>query len=194
MWQPERLDFAGGAACGPGIEQRRPAPILINGDAGLLDSRTLADLSPEERQQLEGIKAKAKAEKKPEVEVAQESWIKQRLSEKPETDAAKWRSILDSAISHQRLMGDFVLHSTRYGKVTVGTVLDNPDKWHRERFADPLEPEYRDDKRVAIINLRSAGKPYIWLMAGNDTLFTGLFQPFKSKVGNSHKLQTVYLN
>lgn len=30
VWQPERLDFSGGAFCGAGLEQRRPKPILFN--------------------------------------------------------------------------------------------------------------------------------------------------------------------
>lgn len=29
VWQPERLDFAGGAQCGEGLEQRRPAPMVL---------------------------------------------------------------------------------------------------------------------------------------------------------------------
>jgi len=41
--------------------------------------------------------------------------------------------------------------------VTVGTVLDNRERWHGERFADPLEPDYRGDKRIAWLNLRSGG-------------------------------------
>lgn len=36
--------------------------------------------------------------------------------------------------------------------------------WHQARFADPLEPDYRDDKRVAYANLepKLGDDPYIW--------------------------------
>ena len=60
VWQPERLDFAGGAQCGPGLEQRREEPKLFNGAAAFMDSRTLADLSPEEQARLETLKAAAR--------------------------------------------------------------------------------------------------------------------------------------
>lgn len=29
VWQPERFDFAGGAQCGQGLEQRRPVPVVL---------------------------------------------------------------------------------------------------------------------------------------------------------------------
>ncbi len=49
--------------------------------------------------------------------------------------------------------------------VTVGAVLDCPEKWHGRRFADPLEPTYRNDRRIAWLNLRSGGRPYLFSWA-----------------------------
>ena len=40
-------------------------------------------------------------------------------------------------------------------------MLTDPEKWHQARFADPLEPDYRHDKRIAYANLES-DEPYIW--------------------------------
>jgi hypothetical protein len=39
VWQPERLDFAAGAACGVGLVQRRGAPLLIPGSIEMADTR-----------------------------------------------------------------------------------------------------------------------------------------------------------
>lgn len=43
VWQPNRLSFDAGAACGDGLEQRRPAPSLVRPDAPFL---SLSDLPP----------------------------------------------------------------------------------------------------------------------------------------------------
>lgn len=165
VWQPERLDFAGGAQCGPGLEQRRPDPLVCNPDKPFIDSRTLRDVMPDERKLLEDIKATARKAKKPEMEQRREEWITERLADLKPEDAARWCKILESAVREKRLLGDFVLHSAKHGKVTVATMLDNPAKYHGDRCADPLEPDYGNDKRIAWANLQAAGKPYIWSWA-----------------------------
>ena len=54
----------------------------------------------------------------------------------------------------------------------MAQVLDNVDKFHGERCADPLEPDYGNDPRIARLNLRAAGKPYIWSYAHGGQRFT----------------------
>jgi hypothetical protein len=172
VFQCERLDFAGGANCGPGLEQRRPKPMVFNADQSFIDSRTLCDLTPDEQELLENIKAEARKAKKPEIEQRREEWITERLADKSPEVAAQWRGVLESAVKEKRLLGDFVLHSPKYGKVTVSTMLDNPDKYHGARLADPLEPDYGNDKRIAWVNLRAAGRPYIFSHAHGGARFT----------------------
>jgi hypothetical protein len=61
VFQPERLDFAGGAACGEGLEQRLPDPEIFNTDADFLDTTTaVPSLSGGEHGRLEEIKAAAR--------------------------------------------------------------------------------------------------------------------------------------
>lgn len=43
VWQPERLSFDGGAACGAGLIQRRPAPVHTPGRALSLDDVRVSD-------------------------------------------------------------------------------------------------------------------------------------------------------
>lgn len=49
VFQPERLDFCGGAECGKGLAQRLPDPVLINPTAPYLDTALILDLTPDER-------------------------------------------------------------------------------------------------------------------------------------------------
>lgn len=171
VWQPERLDFAGGAKCGEGLEQRRPEPLGFNLDAPYLDSRTLPDLTPGELNELEKIKAAARLKMKPEMEAQRETWISERVAEH-KSDPVKWREVFQTAVRDHRLLGDFALHPEKGGPVSVGTVLDNPNKWHGTRFADPLEPDYGNDPRIAWANLRAAGRPYIWSYAHGGQRYT----------------------
>ena len=65
-----------------------------------------------------------------------------------------------------------MLVTEKFGKVTVAAILDNPDKFHGARFADPLEPDYGNDRRIARANLKAAGKPYLWSHAHGGQRFT----------------------
>lgn len=167
VWQPERLDFAGGARCGAGLEQRRPAPEAFNPDAPLLDTGTLADLTADERKRLADIKAELRIAKEPEARAQRERWIEERVTQALKGTGKKQtrehlRDVYRRAVEQGRLLADFELHSEKHGAVTVGQVLDNPDRFHNTRFADPLEPEYGNDRRIAFVSLRTAGRPYIY--------------------------------
>jgi hypothetical protein len=172
VWQPERLDFAGGARCGPGLEQRRGDPLLFNGAAPLMDSWTLADLSPEEQARLETFKAETRETLQPVREEKQAEWVEERLKSVPNGKKKEMREVFERAVRQKRLLGDFGLVAEKYGRVTVAAILDNPDKFHGARFADPLEPDYGNDRRIARANLKAAGKPYIWSHAHGGQRFT----------------------
>jgi len=75
-------------------------------------------------------------------------------------------------VTSSHLFGDFLLiHSSGDG-VTVGEILDNPDKWHGERFHDPIDPDYSNsDKRIARANLKSGGAPTIYSHAHGGTRY-----------------------
>jgi hypothetical protein len=172
VWQPERLDFAGGARCGPGLEQRREEPKLFNGTAVFVDSRSLADLDPIEKARLETLKAEAKDALRPAREAKQAEWIEERLATYADDKKPAMRDVLNRAVKDKRLLGDFVLHLEKQGRVAVATILDNPSKYHNARCADPLEPEYGNDRRIAWINLKAAGKPYLFSHAHGGQRFT----------------------
>lgn len=188
VWQPERLDFAGGADCVGKLEQRRPEPMVLNPDAEPLDTATaLPDLNPEERQQLKIIKAKAREAVADEQQQARQDWIEERVVQWQNDHAADLETVsvdeLDElleqtreryhfAVMQQRLFGDFKLVHHSGQTVTVGELMDAPESWHGERFADPLEPDYANDKRICWANLRSGGKPYLYSHAHGGQRFT----------------------
>ena len=65
VWQPSRLCFSAGAACEPGLEQRRPAPVVDNANAPPLDTRVaLPDLTAVEMTEVARLKAEARKAKK----------------------------------------------------------------------------------------------------------------------------------
>lgn len=173
VWQPERLDFAAGAQCVPPLEQRRPEAEPRNNEAAPIDAAaTLPDLTPVEREHLSELRQRERETVAPEQAEQRSRWVEQRIEEIGPEDVEEARARLTDAVQNGRLYGDFVLHHQSGRAVTVGEVLDRPDHWHGERFADPLEPGYRGDSRIAWLNLRSGGRPYIYSHAHGGARYT----------------------
>lgn len=178
VWQTNRLDFAAPPVCKAPLEARRPAPEALNDGAEPLDTaQAIPSLSKDEGATLAAIMAAERGcdDLLAEVNHAQEVWLSERvaaLKELPEDKREAAEERLRDAVQKKRLFGDFeLLHSS--GKaVTVGQVLDDPDRWHGERFHDPLEPEYSNsDRRIAYANLKSGGPPFIYSHAHGGVRF-----------------------
>ena len=60
------------------------------------------------------------------------------------------------------LQPDFLLYPDK--PVTIKQLLSDPDKYHNACFGDPLEPDYRNDKRIARVNLKTSS-PHIYSFA-----------------------------
>lgn len=188
VWQPERLDFAAGAACATPLEQRRPEPEWFNNDAPALDTAgRIGDLPQDLVQYVYDTKAEARAAMHDEQETARANWIEDRITawetrNKAELDtlssadrAAEREEARDrfrQSVVKRQLFGDFELECENGQKVTVGEIMDDQDRWHGKRFADPLEPDYNGDKRIAHLNLKSGGKPFIYSHAHGGQRYT----------------------
>jgi len=60
------------------------------------------------------------------------------------------------------LFGDFEIVLDDDVLVTIGEVLDNPNKYHGRKTLDPIEgKDYDNGRVVGWINVRSGGRPYI---------------------------------
>ena len=173
VYQPERLDFAGGADCVAPLTQRRPQALLFNPDAGEMDTRTaLPDLTAGEEAKRREIVGVLKAAAKPQSVEARGKWAEEQVGrllaktgDTPVSNpkrAGKLLEVYRNAAEHHDLFGEFELAMADGRLVTVGEILAEPDRYHGKRCADPLEPTYGNDNRIAYLNLRAAGTPYIY--------------------------------
>ena len=163
VYQPERLDFAGPVILGSGLSRVAPKPLIIEGRELL----NLADLAVNDdiRERAHRAIDAALRAAQPELHAVRERWIHQLapgLAQHNGIPIELARACLSQATEHCELAGDFVLHPQHGEPVTVKQVLDDPATWHGTRFADPLEPEYGHDPRIAWANLCTGGVPSIY--------------------------------
>ena len=173
VYQPERLDFIGPTACEPPLEQRRPEAQVFNPEAEPLDTTTaIPSLTLKEAGEYQKLQSDAKTKARPEAKRIEDTWIdrvvKERLDKVPKKRRKeaepKIRETYTAAARDMVLQPDFLLYPEKGKPITIKKLLANPDKYHNARFADPLEPDYGNDKRIAQVNLKAA-KPYIWSFA-----------------------------
>jgi hypothetical protein len=80
------------------------------------------------------------------------------------------REILTAAVINRSLSSDFTLIAADGSTLTVGAILADPARYHGIRFSDPLEPDYRGDRRIAYANL-TANPPYIFSHAHGGAIY-----------------------
>jgi hypothetical protein len=176
VWQPERLDFCGGAYCKQPVTQRLPRSVVYNTDAMPLEkSAALPDLTGDQEACFKSLVSQSIARETEAATTARTQWIERNHSarlerlkreKKPSEEelAAASQAIKESlkaAVEADRLYADHELILSDGHEVTVSELLDNRDRYHGARCHDPVEPDYPDE-RIAYINLRAGGRPYIW--------------------------------
>ncbi|WP_439620093.1 hypothetical protein [Hyphomonas sp.] len=167
VWQPSRLDFAGGAECGADLEQRRGAPTIVHGRMKIIDSReAFPELTEDECVQLTAIMSEAKRAVESETEGIRERWIESRaqdtISSQDRGDPDKMkaaRAIAQRALETDVLAGSFrliVQLGDQRENITVGHVMDNREKYHGCLTCDPMEPDYDEGRLVGRLYLMQA--------------------------------------
>lgn len=180
VWRASGLDFAAGAEAVAPLVQRRGKGVLWNERAVPVDTRSIAELDASERAALASARATAKAEVEDDARLVREIYIAvhaEVLSKERGIDLESATNIIRQAVTGQRLLADFVLYPEHGEPVTVGQVLDDPKRWHGCHFSDPIEPQYRGDRRIARANLFSGGAPFLWSHAHGGRKFELLRQP-----------------
>jgi len=182
VWQPERLDFMGGAECSDPLTQRRPVPSVFNAVGEPIDTaKTLKDPTKSDLKKLSDIHKALRASVEDEAKEVREAWIIAQTTrimlkegKAPHEDPDRAQAVRENlirAVDKRVLFADFELVTSEGKTVTVAELLDDRDKWHGKRFRDPLEPDYANDPRIAVAWLRSAGQPFIFSHAHGNSRY-----------------------
>lgn len=185
VFQPERIDFAAGAKCAEPLVQSRSTPITWNETSPPFDSRLITELTADELDAVHSAKQVARNAVADEARKIRDEYISREgkvLADARGLEIDEAMRIITEAVEGWALFAEFLLHPQDADPVTVGEVLDDPARWHGKRFADPIEPNYRSDKRVAYANLRSGGRPFLYSHAHGGRRFELLRQPTRLKI------------
>lgn len=161
VWQPERLDFAGPSVLVDGVTRAGVEGVIYGDPTVQFDLRQLIDAAtPSIKKQAQAALKAARAAVAEKCETARRNWVADKaptLAQSRGIKLAQATNVLERAVVHQVLMGDFELICADGQIVNVAQLLDNPHRWHNTRFADPLDPDA--DKRVAVARLLNGNRP-----------------------------------
>lgn len=179
VWQTNRIDYVAAPICEPPLVSRKPSPELLGDPTQCLNTKVvLPDLTADEITNFKALVDNAKAAKEGEAREVRERYIAGRVAKLmeqgiPKAEAeATIRAALETSVLH----AGFVLEMTDGTKVTVADVLANKLAYHDKTFADPLEPDYHDDKRIAKAKLIGVARPYIFSYAHGDHTYRLAYQ------------------
>lgn len=198
VWQPNRLDFISGANCIAPMQQKRPEPDIHDG-AHLDTAIVLKDLTAAEQAQVAALKEKAKADIRPEANAVKNQYIEtaarknlteQGIAEPNAEQVEQAKNTVKRAIENNVLAGDFVLYLDDMTAVTVGEILDNPNKYHNSRTKDPLEHDYDGGRTVGRLYLFN-GQPNLHSQAHGGQSFKLIRQPKQIEHKNGGTFETV---
>jgi hypothetical protein len=186
VWQPNRIDFAAGAECLDGLEQRRGEPLIVGAEFKPLDTASaIPDLSAKEKQACAEAKAQAKALLSNDAALARDEWVEARIDEmitaNPRAKRDECKAQVSRAVDRRELMGDWPLEVLDGGQVintTVGEVLDHVERFHGLKTRDPLEPDYDGGRWVGKLYLYSA-RPILNSFAHGGVKFRLTRQPLR---------------
>lgn len=155
VYQPERLDFAAGAKCLSPLAQNRPLPEVLNRDIEPLDTKAIfKDLSDDEFDRISQIWAELAAQRQPEADQVKEQFTRKRVKEITERLGKEVDGLdekIRKAVETLVLPDEFLIYIDGGGVVSVGEIMAESCKYHGQKCADPLEPDYQNDSRIARI-------------------------------------------
>ena len=172
VWQPERLIYAV-AACERPLIQKLIGTIYPGDIDDLLDDEArlpaggLQHLSDDEHRQLNALKRQSREARYPEAGRRRDVWLDAQSRKVVPGDAQQGelhrvRSAMRDALEAGTLPADLLLFTEEGTQVSVRELLNDLDEWNGRRFADPLEPDYRGDNRIAVALLADFSRPYIY--------------------------------
>lgn len=158
VYQPSRIDFAGGANCAAPLCQKRKSKIF-KAAFPVLDTAKVADLNNLEAAKKQQLVDVEKVRLEPDRQAARTAWIEGRicddLRKDPSIDVESLRGDLESTLDTHSLSQHSVIHAFlstgKATEVSVGDILDDPERYHGITCLDPLEPEYDGYRSVGVI-------------------------------------------
>lgn len=190
VWQPERLDFCAPPVLGPGLQRPHTAPRIFGDPLALFDLAHIV-LDADTEKQAKALKKTARAHLAGPCAAQRDRWVQEHapaLAKRRSIPLDKARDVLHRASAQRVLMGDYVLTSEQGKPVSVGEILDHPDRWHNAQFADPLDPD--EDTRVAVVNLKSGQRPYLFTHRHGGLRFELLRQSARIQLGRGMRVGT----
>jgi len=167
--QPERLDFAALPDIGAGLQRLDVGAHFRNIDKAPLDLCTIKVTTVQsERAAANKIAAHARA--RPALDAAREAYVLKnahRLAERRTRTTPEAAADLARVLDRRELPEDWPLTLEGGGDIKVADVLADPDKYEKQRFADPVDPGYRGDGRIAYLFVR-AGRPFLFSHAHGE--------------------------
>ncbi|WP_188447701.1 AAA family ATPase [Sphingomonas psychrolutea] len=179
---PERIFFTR-AMCEDGVTQRLPDIDYFPGAfdevlerEGFLER--LPRLTAEEQGAVTLLKNAASHEAAPEAREIRRQWAEGQADLRLKLAADRGEPINRADVLTEILMSagsalpkDLVLYPQGHAPITAWEVYSDPERWAAARFADPFEPDYGDDPRIACAVFDS-GEPYIYSHAhGGSSYF-----------------------
>jgi hypothetical protein len=190
VWQPERLDFCAPPLLGKSLQRPHAAPRIFGDPLGLFDL-ALIPHDADTHKQAQALKKAARVQLAGQCAAQRERWVASSapaLAKRRGIPVDKARDVLQRASAQRVLMGDFVLMAEQGKPVSVGEILDRPERWHNAQFADPLDPD--TDTRVAVVNLKSGQRPYLFTHRHGGMRFELLRQSARIQVGRGMRVAT----
>ncbi len=164
VWQPERLDFAGPPVLEDGVTRPHTPGKVYGQPQELFDLHLLINsASLAVRREADAARKAARAAAKPACTAQAIVWAAERapaLAASRGIQLTQAVKILERASLHCVLMGDFELLAADGSTLTVAQLLDNPQRFHGTRYADPLDPD--EDRRVGVARLLNGGAPDLY--------------------------------
>ncbi len=154
VWQPERLDFAGPAVLGPGLTQRKHGSLVIDGD--MIDTEWAVSSGPGKidfprwranSMEVYEARCRARPEEKRRIERHVEELVAKDVAAGMDEKQARARRV--SAVRGKVLLSNDMIIFRDKGSVSVADILRDPRAFDHQRCADPVEPEYGQDNRIA---------------------------------------------
>lgn len=188
--QPERLDFCAPPVLGRGLQRPGAVPRIFGDPFALFDLALIAH-DGDTHKQAQALKKTARVQLAGQCAAQRDRWVSTQaptLAKRRGITVDKARDVLQRASAQRVLMGDYMLLSELGKPVAVGEILDHPDRWHNAQFADPLDPD--QDTRVAVVNLKSGQRPYLFTHRHGGMRFELLRQSARIQVGRGMRVAT----